>query len=235
MGGGLGGSAASSESGENTETGIVWIEAKLKAPTALTGERTEEDEITLEQHLHRLLQSSEWDPKPTLLYFHHDHDVDEEEGEKLTKEGKASLKQCGSLNDETVARWSQLYRFVEVDVPGSDADLLERFQAGDGPSFTVINQDLEVVARSDTLSNSKAVVSFLKTTVKKGVPEYWKTVQERLDAQKKALDAARAMDKKKDYLDALDKVREVTSSSLRVGEHYDEALELGQKIRKKID
>ena len=43
------------------------------------------------------------------------------------------------------------------------------------------------------------------------------------------------MEKKKDYLDALDKVREVTSSSLRIGEHYDEALELGQKIRKKID
>ncbi len=232
-GGGFGGAAASGVAGEGTTTGIVWIEAALTAPAAITGEAATKE--TLEQHLHKILESSEWDPKPTLLYFHHEHDVDEEEGEKLTAQGKLSLKQCKSLDDEKVARWSQLYKFVEVNVPTSENELLARFKAGNGPSFTIINQDLEVKASSGTLGNSKGVVSFLQSTVKKHFPDYWKQVQDRLDLQKKALKDARSLEKSKKYDEALDRVREVTGSQLRIGPQYDDAVKLGAKIRKKLD
>jgi len=234
-GGGFGGAAASGVAGEGTQTGIVWFEASLTAPETITGEAGES--ISLEEHLHQILGSSEWDPRPTLLYFHHDHDhdVDEEEGEKLSAQGKLSLKQCKSLDDEKVARWSQLYRFVEVNVPTSEKELLARFKAGDGPSFTVINQDLEVTASTGTIGNAKGVVTFLKSTVKKHFPDYWKTIAERLDAQKKALSDARSLEKSKKYTEALDRVREITSSQLRIGPQYDDAVDLGSKIRKKID
>ena len=202
----------------------------------MTGEDPDADEVTLDEHLHSASsQSSEWDPKPTLLYFHHNHDIDEDEGEKLSPAGKASLQQCKSLDDEKVARWSQLYRFVEVDVPSSERELLDRFKAGDGPSFTVVDQDLKVMASSGSLGSSKAVVSFLSTTLKKRFPEYWSTVQVRLDEQKKALKDARSLEKAKKFDEALDRVREITGSNLRIGKQYDDAVKLGSSLQKKLD
>ena len=168
---------------------------------------------------------SEWDPKPVLLYFHFEH----EDGQL----GSTSAKQCKKFDDERVARWSHLYTFVEIDVAKSDPTLLKRFGALDRPSFTVVNQDLEIIKQSPILSSSKAIAGFLKSTVQKGFPEYWKTVKERLDEQKATLKEAKSLEKQKDYEGALSRVREVTMSNLRVGAFWEDAVQDGKRLERK--
>ncbi len=224
-GGGTTPRGAAADAGRQTY--INWKEAALTGPAALTGDGAPEA-LSLDEHLKQLLGVSEWDPKPTLLYFHRDH----EEG----KENRAWDKQCGDFNDESIARWSQLYRFVEIDVAKSDAALLERFGMGEGPSFSVLDRNLEVVAKSGALVGGKKVVGFLQSTVKAKFDALWKDVSERLDAQRALLTDAKDLEKAKNLQGALDKVREVTRSWLRVGEFYDDAVrEEARLVRKLAD
>lgn len=176
-----------------------------------------------------MLGMSEWDPKPVLLYFHRGHD--EEDGDA----GDAWKKQCSEFDDEKVARWSGLYHFVEVDIAKSDEKMLERFGAGTGPSFAVVDQDLRVVATSGPLPNAKRFTGFLESTVKSGLPDYWKSIQEQLDAQEAALREARSLEKKKEIAQALEAVRRVTRSSLRVGAFFDDAVKLDEKLARKLE
>ena len=229
-GGGIGGGRSSG--GEQQKTDIDWIEISLTAPATVTGDAAA---IGLDEHLTSLFALHPLDQRPTLLYFHHDHDPDVEAGEKLTAHGKASKKQCDAIDDETVARWSRLYTCLVVDVGSSESTLLKRFQAGDGPSFAVVNTKLEVVATSGALRNSKSVASFFEKTTEKHFPEYWEDVREQLDEQKSMFKEVRSLAKKGEHRDALDRLVVITQSNLRIGKHYDDALELEKKLRAELD
>jgi hypothetical protein len=211
--------------GEARQTYIYWHETALTKVAAITGEGG--DEITEADQIRKMLQMSEWDPKPVLLYFHRAHDEPEQ--------GKPWRKQCSQIDDEKVARWAGLYHFVEIDVDKSDEKMLERFGAGEGPSFAVVSQDLDVVKTSGAIANAKKFAGFLQSTVKSEVfAEYWATVQERLDEQKDTLREAKALEKKKDVVAALAEVRSITRSSLRIGAHFDEAVKLDTKLTRKL-
>lgn len=212
--------------GESRQTFITWHETALTAVAAITGEdgaeHTEADQIR------KMLQMSEWDPKPVLLYFHRSHDDEESDA------GKPWKKQCSQIDDENVARWAGLYHFVEIDIDKSDEKMLERFGAAEGPSFAVVSQDLEVVKTSGALGSAKKFAGFLQSTVKADFEEYWSTIQERLDEQKDALREAKSLEKKKDVVNALSTVRGITRSSLRIGSFFDEAVKLDAKLTRKL-
>ncbi len=217
--GGGGSSAANAR-----QTDIVWFEAVLETPAAITGADAEKE--TPDDALRRMLGMSSWDPKPVLLYFHSDHE------EK--KEAKPWAEQCKQIDDEKVARWSGLYHFVEVDMDKSEKKLLERFGAGEGPSFAVLDQDLNVKSTSATIGSAKKFAGYLQATVKKHFTEYWGEVQTRLDEQKDALKEAKSLEKKKDITGALMRVREVTRSRLRIGSFYDDAVKMDASLTKKM-
>ncbi len=189
-------------------------------------EGEQEEKVSEDDRIRRVFRISAMDPKPVLLYFHFDH-----EDAKL---GKTSLKQCGQLNDETVARWSQLYHCVEVDTALSSRKAVERFGAGTKPSFAILNSDLEVVAKSSAVG-SKQLVTFLKTTVEKKFPEYWTEVTRRLEEQKKAVSEARTLAKKRDLDGAIMRLQEVRWSELRIGPWWDDAVKEFNRIERKME
>jgi hypothetical protein len=219
-----------SGSAESRQTYIYWHEAALKTPAEVTPK--EGEEAVQEADLIRdMLGMSEWDPKPVLLYFHREHDEESENADA----GKPWKKQCGEIDDEKVARWAGLYHFVEVDVDKSEEKMLERFGATTGPSFAIVNQDLEVVATSTAIPNAKRFAGFLQTTVKSHFEEYWTTIQERLDEQKETLREVKSLEKKKDIVGALSALRTITRSSLRIGSHFDDAVKLDAKLTRKME
>ncbi len=183
--------------------------------------------ITEADQFRRMLHMNDWDPRPTFLYFHVEH------GEGPA--GDKSEEQCRVMDDETVARWSHLYTFVEVDIDKSNAKLLERFGAGNGPSFAIVNSDLEVMAQSPLLTTPKKVVSFLKTNLKSGFKDYWKNVEERISEQKTLLREAKALEKKKEFDRALTRLQEVASSNLKIAPHWEEAMRDMQRLQAKVN
>jgi hypothetical protein len=185
--------------------------------------------LDMDEHLRGLLEVHALDPRPALLYFHYDHEGDAAKSPL----GKASRRQCNVLDDEQVARWSYLYRCLEVDVVGSEAALLERFGAGKGPSFAVVDGGLEVVARSEALGDSKQMAAFLRTTLAGKLPAYWAEVEGQLAVQREALAEARRLEKQRRYRDALEQYELVSRSQLRVGDFWDTALEATRDVEKK--
>ena len=229
--GGGGGRGRATGGGEQRETWITWFEAKLELAKAITpkeGEKTEK--VSETERIRRAFGMSEWDPRPTLLYFHYPHD--EEDLDKKDAHGKATLSQCKKLDDEKIARWSNLYHCVEVDMSSSETKLLERFGASEGPSFAIVNRDLEVIATSKPCGK-KQFVSLLKSTLPK-FKEYWKEVQTRLAEQKQAVKEAKALEKKKELERALTRYQEVRGSDLRIGKWYDDAVKDAQRLERKI-
>lgn len=181
------------------------------------------------ERIRRAFGMSEWDPKPTLLYFHYPHEDDEEAKSPV---GKLTKKQCGDLDDEKVARWAQLYHCVEVDMASSQAKLLERFGAGDKPSFAIITRDLEVVAQS-AVTTKKGFISLLEKSLPK-FEDFWKVVNERLEEQKTALETAKKLVAANDLKAALDQYHVIRTSDLRIGKWWDGAVEEAQKLEKKL-
>lgn len=226
-GGGAGRRGASTGGASNRQTWIHWHEAALKTPAEVTP-REGEEKVEADDAIRGMLGMSEWDPKPVLLYFHRGHD--DEDGDA----GKEWKKQCQQIDDEDVARWAGLYHFVEVDVDASEEKMLERFGASEGPSFAVVDQDLEVVATSSAIPNAKRFTGFLQSTVKEHFEEYWGTIQERIDDQKESLREAKSLEKKKDVVGALSAIRSITRSSLRIAPFFDEAVKLDEKLTRKL-
>jgi len=227
-GGGAGRRGASTGGADaSRRTYIHWHETALTTPAEVTP-REGEGKVEEADAIRDMLAMSEWDPKPVLLYFHRGHD--DEDGDA----GKPWKKQCQQIDDELVARWAGLYHFVEVDVDKSEAKMLARFGAAEGPSFAVVNQDLEVKATSAAIPNAKRFASFLESTVKSQFEDYWAAIQERIDDQKESLREAKSLEKKKDVVGALSAVRSITRSALRIAPFFDEAVKLDEKLTKKL-
>jgi len=168
------------------------------------------------------------DPRPTLLYFHHPH----EDVEKPGAAGKASRKLCRMLAEEAFARWGLLVRCFEVDAENSDAKVLERLGAGDGPSFAIVDENLAVVAKSGSFVNAKTAAAFVRDAVTAKFPAYWKSVSERIEEQKKLVAEARALAKQKKFDEAVARYDTVVWSDLRVGDFFDDACKEWAEVSK---
>lgn len=211
-------------------TRITWWEAdlgKIRVVTPRDGEKQQSPEASEDDEVRKAFKMSAWDPKPTLLYFHYEHED--------PNVGKATERQCKLLDDETVARWSALFHCVEVDMNHSDIERLARFGAGETPSFAVVNQDLEVVAKSDAVGNSKQAAAFLRRTVQEGFPEYWKQVEAQIAEHRKLIAEAGQLSRKKETRKAYDTLQIVLFSGIRISSEWEKALELSEKIAKELD
>lgn len=177
----------------------------------------------------RILKVSEWDLKPVLLYFHYPH----EDEDKPTADGRASKKQCGQLIEEEFSRWGILFRCYEVDMSASDRAFAEKVGAGTGTSFALVNGKGEPFARSGTFANVKALRDWLQKSLKDGTPLYWDALQKQVAEQKTLLEEARALAKKQDWKAAKTRYDEIRGSTLRIGEHWDAALDEAAKVEAK--
>jgi hypothetical protein len=171
------------------------------------------------------------DPRPIFLYFHYPHEDDE----KSTPDGRASKKQCGSVDEEKVARWCLLYRCYEVDMGRSDRKSAERLGAGPGTSFAIINGKFEAVAKSGPIAKPEGVAKFLEDALKTSFPDMWKVVEERVAEQKTLLAEARKFAAKKEWKAAAERYEKIRTSDTRIYEEWDdgvnEALRVIEKAR----
>ncbi len=209
-------------------TQIEWHEARLAAPVEITG--TTEKTPTPEEQLREQLGLREGDQRPILLYFHYAHAGDEgesESGAKVTetRAGKESRKQCGKFDDESVARWSRLYRFVEVDASGSDPAIVRQFGGqADKPSFAVLDTELKLVKTSPLIGSSRKFLAFLQRTIETSFEEHWTAVQETIEKQEKAIDEAEELADDDEYAAATKLLFEVVVSDVRIGKRWDDAV-----------
>ena len=225
-----GGRGAKSGGGNSRQTYIQWFEAKLELAQAITPKAGEKiEQVSETERIRRAFGMSEWEPKPTLLYFHFPH---EEDDEAKTSVGKLTKKQCKDLDDENVARWSRLYHCVEVDMGSSHAKLLKRFGAGEKPSFAIVDRDLKVIAQS-ALTTKKGFVSMLEKNLPK-FTDFWKSVKEQLDEQKTALAEAKKLVAAKNLKAALEKYHIIRTSNLRIAKWWDAAVKDAKKLEKKL-
>jgi hypothetical protein len=223
------------ETADNHFGFVRWDEATLPSVAVITqsGDKTEKVE-TPEAILRRTLKISEWNPGLTLLYFHTPHE--DLTKDKLVGAAMASLKQCKTFSNDKVIRWLSLYHPVEVDMGKSDLKSAERLGFKDGAIFSIIDQDLNVLATAKPSVESAAVESFLKTTLKSDkAAKHWAMVQTQIDEQKKALDSARALAAQKKWKEASAQYDLALNSNIRVAEWYDEAAKEAEKARRKAD
>ena len=214
-------------------TYFTWIETKVGAQRVVTSgdDGTPAESLTPTEHVRRCLEIPTailmGDHRPTLVYFHWPHDA--------TANGRLSDTLCDkTLVDETAARWGLLYRCVQIDMSDSDKRLLEILEAGDRPSFVIVDADAKVIAHIPPLESSARLAKALEEASAK-IPEVAKLLKDTLARQAKAMADAKVLAKADKYVEALAKVDEVRYSEVRVGPLFDKAQQDGFDLADRID
>ena len=214
-------------------TYFSWLETKVGAQHALTvgDDGKPVENLTPTEHIQRCLEIPDailaGDVRPTLVYFHWPHDT--------TANGKLSDTLCDkTLVDEVAARWGMLFRCVQIDMATSDKRLMELLEAGDHPSFVVVDKDAKVISRIAALPSSAKFAKALEESALK-IDEVAKLVKEAIEKQAKAMAEAKVLVKADKLQEALDKVNEVRNSRVRVGPLFDKAQQDGEDINGRID
>ncbi len=237
-GGGYGSPATTG--GDTDRTKTRWRSIYLTQPKAVTGgdEGTKPPDADgtddIESRVRSLLRIRKAETRPTLVHLHVSHYGDEAAPTTPAAVLKKQEKQCLAIDDEIVARWARLYRLVRVEIDKSDPALLRHFGDATGPRMVVVDAGLHVVESAPPMRRSRDIAKFLESSVKKHFKPYWGRVEERLERQEKALQEARDLAKKKDLKGALDRALVVSRSSLRIGDHYDDAVRLTNDLRRKL-
>jgi hypothetical protein len=210
------------------------MEVSLAAIPVVTPKAGEPAPKTLDDHLRETLRIHRMDPRPAFLYFHWPHETDPDSKAKPGPDGRRSSKLCDLLGDDAFTRWGSLVRCIEVDASMSDAKILERLGVGEGPSFAIVDERLEVVARSGAFGSAKGAAAFVKETLASKCGEYWKSVQARLEEQKKALAEARSFAKRKEWRESLARYDLIRRSDLRIADFFDDAVREAADVERKL-
>lgn len=210
-----------------------WLETKIGTQHVVTtgDDGKPVENVTPAEHVRRCLEIPDailgGDLRPTLVYFHWPHDD--------TANGKLSDVLCDkTLVDETAARWGMLFRCVQIDMATSDKRLLEVLEAGDKPSFVIVDKDAKVIAHIPALPSSQKFASALEQAVAK-IPDVAKLVKDAIDAQAKAMAEVKVLVKADKYEDALSKLNEVRYSTVRVGPLFDKAQLDGEDVAARLE
>jgi predicted RNase H-like HicB family nuclease len=214
-------------------TYFSWLETKVGTQHALTAgdDGKPVENVSTEEHIRRCLEIPDailmGDLRPTLVYFHWPHDQ--------TANGKLSDTLCDkTLADEMAARWGMLFRCVQIDMATSDKRLLEILEAGDHPSFVVVDKDAKVIAHIPALPSATKFAKALEDAALK-IDDVAKLVKESIAEQAKAMADAKLLLKADKLQEALDKVNVVRYAKVRVGPLFDKAQQDGEDINGRID
>lgn len=214
-------------------TYFKWKEVRIGPIQALTPREGEADSgpITPEQHIKTCLgfdaAALANDDRPTLVYFHwpHEHKV----------HGKLTTTICTHvMNDEHAARWSKLFRCVQVDMGESEEKYVEMIGVKRGPSLVVLDDDLKVVAHIPATKSGSKLRKGLEKAFNK-LPAYKKSVQKELKRQAKMLAEAKKLEKKGRTEDALAIVDKIRFGDLRIGPEFEKAYAYGMKLALKVE
>lgn len=212
-------------------TQFEWYDARIKPQRVVTATDaaapTEYTPLEYVRACTRFDEAAEaGDKRPTLVYFHwpHEHPLHGETTKTLCTQ---------ALNDETAARWGMLFRCVQVDMAASDARLTALLGADGKPSLVVLDEQTQVVARLTDVATPGKMQKALKEALQK-FPERWKQVQKEVAAQAKTLADAKRLAKGERTEDALGLLNLVRTSSVRVGEAFDDAVALAADLEQRL-
>jgi len=216
--------------GASRFTWFDWAESKIGKIKVTTGDGGEPSSMSRFEHIQRCLLFDEAlakkDERPTLVFFHWPHED--------AKAGKATERLCEKvLNDEAVARWGLLFRCVQIDMSQSDSTLLKSLEAGEQPSFAVMDDSATIVTRIAAPTSSGKMAQALEAAIAK-VPAAARRLAADLAAQDAALaegKAALKADRPKEALAAYDRVR---MSTVRVGPQFDRAVQWGHEVEQRL-
>ena len=211
-----------------------WTEAKvllIRSTTPADGDATATKELTPADHIRHSLKmdaaEAAGDKRPTLVYFHWPH--------QDPVNGKQVETICTkALNCEQTARWGLLFRCVQVDMSSSDPRLVKLLEAGDKPSFVVVDKDAKVVARFPGLTSSDKIAKALEAALAK-FPDDAKKLKDALAEQDTLLEKAHAAFKADKYEEAKGFYDKIRVSNVRVGPQFDKALIDGTDIDQRIE
>ena len=162
------------------------------------------------------------DERPVLVFFHWPHDH--------ARFGKETTRLCDRvLEDETVARWTRLFRTVRVEMEASDAALAARIGADTGPSLAVLDRAMKVVARLRNVRSSTKLHKWL-ATVHAGFPAAAARLRTDIAMQRQWVEAARRLLANEQDEHARHFLVRVTGSPIRVDPIYDQAIELRKRL-----
>lgn len=202
----------------------------IQTATPKEGEKLD----TAEDQLRQMIKVSKWTPGLTFIYFHTPHE--ELKRSELVGQAGAAFRQCKTFFDEQVARWLLLYHCVEVDLGKTDAKTAERLGYKEGAIFSVVDQDLNVIATSKPIATSESVALFLKKTIQsEAAAKHWAPVKTQIDEQKKTIEKARALAAQDKWKEALEQYRAILDSTVRVGESWDAAAKEVTKAARKAE
>ena len=214
-----------------TEVNIGKIQAITGGPT--TGQAGESDSgiITPEQHLKKALQfdtaAKKGDKRPLLVYFHYPHDD--------RVHGKLSTTVCSrTLNDETAARWSKLFRCIQIDMGASEVKYAEMIGSTGKPAFVALDRDLKVKASIDPVKSASKLRKAIEKAFNK-FPDAKKALKALLKQHARWMDEAKRLEKKKEYDDALELVDQIRFGEVRVGPDWAKAYAYGMLLAQKAE
>lgn len=239
IGGGLGGAPSIGGGGRGGRsvgamprlTWFEWAEVRIGRIQAVTGEDGKAEVISDKDHLRSVLGYDEakrrGDTRPVLIYFHwpHEHKV----------HGKLTTTVCSrTLDDEQAARWSKLFRCVQVDMGES----LEKYTKMIGdvgkPHFVALNDELEVVAELDATKSSSKLRKALEKAHGK-FPAAVKALKKAERDHEKAIRQAKKLEKQKKYEEAVKVIDKVRFGDIRVTKSWEKAYKYGMTLAQKAE
>jgi hypothetical protein len=214
-------------------TWFHWLDAHIgpiRTVTPRPGEDAPAPE-TDEQHIRHALGFADavlrGDKRPVLVYFHWPHDD--------PVHGKLVRTVCThTLDDEQAARWSQLFRCVQIDMAETETKFAGKIGCKGEPAFVALDGKLEVVARIPVTKSGSKLRKALEGALHK-FPEAARKLRKDAAAQRKLLAEAHKLDKAGRTEDALRKVDKIRFGKVRVTAEFDKAVSYGQLLAQKSE
>ena len=215
-------------------TYFEWDDACIGPIETITPREGEDpvDPPTPEEHVKAALgfssASIRKDDRPTLVYFHWPHED--------TKHGKLTTTICTrTMNDEQSARWSKLFRCVQVDMGETEAKFATLAGAGNGPSIVALNAEMKIVSTipAAKIKSSTKLSKALESAFEK-FPAYRKMIKAEIAQHAKWLKDARKLEKAGKEGEALELVNKIRLGNIRIGGEYDKAHAYGRKLALKV-
>ncbi len=213
-------------------TYFKWAEVRIGRIQAVTSKDGKSPKpISDKDHLKSVLEfdkaKSRGDKRPVLVYFHwpHDHKV----------HGKLSTTVCArTLDDEQAARWSKLFRCVQVDMGDSLTKYTKMIGDKGSPHFVALDGELNIVGEIEVTKSGSKLRKALEKTLKK-FPAAVKALKKAEVDHKKAIAEAKKLEKKKDYEEAVKVIDKVRFGDVRVTKSWEKAYSYGMALAQKAE